>query len=157
MHAMLRNGVGSSLRKAGQLQLAVRHAGGGANPNPRYGSGPYRGLVVPPVADWHTRMGTFLGCTMWLWLFYRIKHDGPVFMVPPPQSNQRYPSERMPYGCTPGPGWQASDRPTAVHHPPTCPPPLSSLLSSPQPHQTQFKPLHTLRMKPSTNQNLRPA
>mmetsp|Transcript_36753 Transcript_36753/g.96658 ORF Transcript_36753/g.96658 Transcript_36753/m.96658 type:complete len:116 (-) Transcript_36753:269-616(-) len=50
-------------------------AGGGG-----YGSGPYRGLKVPKVAAWHQQVATFYGCVMWLWLFWRAKNDGRVFL-----------------------------------------------------------------------------
>ena len=46
-----------------------------------YGSGPYRGLKVPKVAQWHKNLQLFFGTTLWLWLFWRIKNDGPALLV----------------------------------------------------------------------------
>jgi hypothetical protein len=42
---------------------------------------PYRGLKVPKVAQWHKNLQLFMGTTLWLWLFWRIKHDGPALLV----------------------------------------------------------------------------
>ena len=50
----------------------------GATGGGGYGTGEYRGLKVPPVAAWHQHVATFFGCTMWLWIFWRAKHDGAV-------------------------------------------------------------------------------
>jgi len=45
-----------------------------------YGSGPYRGLKIPKVQEWHKNLTTFMGTTMWLWLFWRCYYDGKAFL-----------------------------------------------------------------------------
>ena len=42
---------------------------------------PYRGLKIPKVQQWHKNLQIFMGTTLWLWLFWRIKHDGPALFV----------------------------------------------------------------------------
>lgn len=42
---------------------------------------PYRGLKVPKVAQWHKNVQIIFGTTMWLWLFYRCKEDGPFLFL----------------------------------------------------------------------------
>lgn len=37
------------------------------------------GAVAPPHVPAHLRWGAkILGATMWFWIFYRVKQDGPV-------------------------------------------------------------------------------
>lgn len=69
--------------KSGQtLQMAVRHGhSGGHGGGGGYGSGPYRGFTPPKVSEWDKKAGTTMGCIMWLWLFWRAKHDGKAFLV----------------------------------------------------------------------------
>lgn len=55
--------------------MAAESGGGG------YGSGPYRGLKIPKVAEWHKNVATAYGCILWLWLFWRCKQDGKAFLV----------------------------------------------------------------------------
>merc|ERR1719160_1381024 len=54
-----------------QLRFMGAPKGGGG-----YGHGEYRGLKVPPVADYHKNVATIWGCMMWLWIFWRVKNDG---------------------------------------------------------------------------------
>jgi len=61
------------------LQLTARGMGGAAGGG-GYGSGPYRGLKVPKVAEWHQTVATVYGCMMWLWIFHRCKQDGAAFL-----------------------------------------------------------------------------
>ena len=68
-------------RSAGPSALArqsVRFASAGPV---GYGSGPYRGIKVPKVAQWHKNLSTAFGTILWLWLFWRAKHDGPALLV----------------------------------------------------------------------------
>ena len=46
-----------------------------------YGSGPYRGLKIPKVAEWHKNISTFYGTILWLWIFWRTKKDGAALLV----------------------------------------------------------------------------
>jgi hypothetical protein len=57
----------------------VRHMGGHSEPV-GYGSGPYRGIKIPKVAQWHKNVATFYGTVLWLWLFWRAKNDGPALL-----------------------------------------------------------------------------
>jgi len=45
-----------------------------------YGSGPYRGIKIPKVAQWHKNVATIYGTILWLWLFWRAKNDGPALL-----------------------------------------------------------------------------
>lgn len=98
-------------------RLAVRHASAGPV---GYGSGPYRGLKPPKVAQWHKNVSVVYGTMLWLWLFYRCKTDGPALIVRTrlPQFTMRVPvavrrashsramgscpRQRWPAECTPG-------------------------------------------------------
>ena len=62
-----------------QLRFMGAPKGGGG-----YGHGEYRGLKVPPVADYHKNVATVWGCMMWLWIFWRVKNDGKALIVRPP-------------------------------------------------------------------------
>jgi hypothetical protein len=33
------------------------------------------------VQQWHKNLQIFMGTTMWLWLFWRMKNDGAAFLV----------------------------------------------------------------------------
>lgn len=63
---------------ASLARQAVRH---GHSAPVGYGSGPYRGLKIPAVAQWHKNLATFYGTVLWLWLFWRCKNDGPALLV----------------------------------------------------------------------------
>ena len=80
---MARNAVLS--RASSVLHFQQRFMGAGPT---GYGSGPYRGLKVPKVAEWHKNVATVYGTILWLWLFWRCKNDGPALLVrracPPP-------------------------------------------------------------------------
>ena len=39
------------------------------------------GFVPPHVNPVHQRIATFIGATMWFWIFYRAKQDGGVVLV----------------------------------------------------------------------------
>ena len=41
----------------------------------------YRGLKIPKVQQWHKNLQLFMGTTLWLWMFWRIKNDGAAFIV----------------------------------------------------------------------------
>jgi len=62
---------------ASLARQAVRH---GHSAPVGYGSGPYRGLKIPAVAQWHKNLATFYGTVLWLWLFWRCKNDGPALL-----------------------------------------------------------------------------
>ena len=66
------------LPATGSVLGGVRFAGGGPT---GYGSGPYRGLKVPKVAEWHKNLATVYGTTLWLWLMWRCKQDGAALIV----------------------------------------------------------------------------
>lgn len=40
--------------------------------------GPFGGYVVPKVGLGYRVLSKTLGATMWFWMMYRIKEDGPV-------------------------------------------------------------------------------
>ena len=135
---MLRTAFRAGLRRSALLATAapkqttalttgVRHAGGGGAGG--YGSGPYRGVKIPKVAEWHKNIGTIYGTIMWLWLFWRAKHDGKAFLVPhPPVEPARTPHATMPCDTHPSP---PSRQPTGEqHHKLVC-----TLLVAPPPHQ----------------------
>ena len=46
-----------------------------------FGVQPYRGLKIPKVQQWHKNVHVVYGTILWLWMFWRIKHDGAAFMV----------------------------------------------------------------------------
>ena len=37
-------------------------------------------LKIPKVQEWHKQLQLFMGTTMWLWLFWRMKNDGKAFL-----------------------------------------------------------------------------
>merc|ERR1719453_2574843 len=71
--AALRSRLPASGVTAGR---ALRFGSGMGGGPVGYGSGPYRGLKIPKVAQWHKNIQVFYGTVLWLWLFYRIKEDG---------------------------------------------------------------------------------
>ena len=62
---------------------------------------PYRGLKIPKVQEWHKNLQLFMGTTMWLWLFWRIKHDGAAFIVRRPLLAAHTPAHPAPRACAP--------------------------------------------------------
>ena len=89
--ALLRSSVAArasslALRSARPQLLQRRFASAGPG---GYGEGPYRGIKIPKVAEWHKNLSTFFGTTLWLWLFWRCKNDGPALLVRAARSASR--------------------------------------------------------------------
>eukprot|EP01087_Luapelamoeba_hula_P012545 TRINITY_DN3501_c0_g1_i2.p2 TRINITY_DN3501_c0_g1~~TRINITY_DN3501_c0_g1_i2.p2 ORF type:complete len:110 (-),score=17.51 TRINITY_DN3501_c0_g1_i2:25-354(-) len=68
-----------------RLWPTVRGGGGHEVHGPAYPSmldptKPYGGFEPPHVAPAHRILATALGTTMWLWVFWRIKHDGAAML-----------------------------------------------------------------------------
>ena len=77
-----------SLRRASQ---PVRHMAAAGPVG--YGSGPYRGVKIPKVAQWHKNVRDLYMTTMWLWLMWRAKNDGPALLVRSPAIHMISPPE----------------------------------------------------------------
>ena len=61
------------LRATQLRQTAKRNFGGHADQT--------KPFEPPHVEAWHTHTGSAFMTVMWLWLFYKFEHDGPIVFV----------------------------------------------------------------------------
>mmetsp|Transcript_45273 Transcript_45273/g.113979 ORF Transcript_45273/g.113979 Transcript_45273/m.113979 type:complete len:104 (+) Transcript_45273:94-405(+) len=68
-------------RGLSQFRRSKFTRGGGdghAPPAPGRITEEFNGVSPPSVSPAHLKLATFMGVNMWLWILWRLKHDGPV-------------------------------------------------------------------------------
>eukprot|EP00013_Stygamoeba_regulata_P027368 CAMPEP_0177648094 /NCGR_PEP_ID=MMETSP0447-20121125/10648_1 /TAXON_ID=0 /ORGANISM="Stygamoeba regulata, Strain BSH-02190019" /LENGTH=83 /DNA_ID=CAMNT_0019150719 /DNA_START=60 /DNA_END=311 /DNA_ORIENTATION=+ len=74
------SGMGPGMLKASRALLGEAGHGHGHEYVKSNIAGKYNGVVIHPPKPWQRRAATFFGATTCLWLMWRCKEDGAVFL-----------------------------------------------------------------------------